>query len=63
MAAHSTKIIYWGMGLNLAVTAIMVLAGALVHAPGAETAVIGLTAAFIAEVLYLRRDGRAVLTA
>ncbi len=63
MAAHSTKIIYWGMGLNLAVTAIMVLAGALVHAPGAETAVIGLTAAFIAEVLYLRRAGRAALTA
>ena len=62
MAAHSTKTIYWGMGLNLGVTAIIVAAAALMHAPGAETAVIALTAAFIAEILYLRKAGRSVLT-
>jgi hypothetical protein len=61
MAAHSTKTVYWGMGLNLAVTAILVISGALVHAPGAVTAIISLTAALIAEILYLRKAGRALL--
>jgi hypothetical protein len=49
------------MGLNLAVTAILVISGALVHAPGAVTAIISLTAALIAEILYLRKAGRALL--
>jgi hypothetical protein len=61
MAAHSTKTVYLGMGLNLAVTAILVISGALVHAPGAVTAIISLTAALIAEILYLRKAGRALL--
>ncbi len=63
MAAHSTKVIYWGMGLNLTMTAILVALGALVHTPGAETAVIVLTVAFVAEILFLRRAGRPILIA
>ncbi len=63
MAAHSTKTIYWGMGLNLAMTATLVVGGALLRTPGAETAVIALTTAFIAEILFLRHAGRAVLAA
>jgi hypothetical protein len=59
MAAHSTKVIYWGMGLNLAVTAALVLAGAIIHTPGAQTAVVALIAALIAEIVFLRRAGRA----
>jgi hypothetical protein len=55
LAAHSTNTIYLGMGLNLAVTAIMVAGGVWVRTPGAETAVIALTTAFIAEVYYLRK--------
>jgi hypothetical protein len=57
MAAHSTKVIYWGMGLNLAVTAIMVLIGAYVRAPGAQAAVVAFTTAFIIEILFLRKAG------
>jgi progressive ankylosis protein len=60
LAAHSTNIIYWGMGLNLAVTAVLVAGGVLVHAPGAETAVIALTASFIVEIYYLHKAGAAV---
>ncbi len=61
MAAHSTKIIYWGMGVNLAATAILVLAGTLLHTPGTETAVLAMTLAFVAEILFLRRAGRTLL--
>jgi hypothetical protein len=63
LAARSTNTIYWGMGLNLAVTAAMVAGGVLLYAPGAETAVIALTTAFIVEVLYLRKAGRHALPA
>jgi progressive ankylosis protein len=55
LAAHLTKAIYWGMGLNLAVTALIVVGGVLVDTPGAETAVIALTAAFVIEIFYLRK--------
>ena len=55
LAAHSTNTIYWGMGLNLVVTAIIVVGGVLMHARGAETAVIALTVALVAEIYYLRK--------
>jgi hypothetical protein len=55
LAAHSTNTIYWGMGLNLVVTAIVVVGGVLVQARGAETAVIALTAALVVEIYYLRK--------
>jgi progressive ankylosis protein len=63
MAAHSTKVIYWGMGLNLAVTAALVLIGGLLQAPGAQAAVVAFTAAFVTEILFLRKAGRAVVAA
>jgi hypothetical protein len=63
LASRSTGTIYWGMGLNLAATAVMVAGGVLAHAPGAEIAVIALTAALILEIFYLLRAGRRALTA
>ena len=58
LASHSTNAIYWGMGLNLAITAIIVIGGILAHTPGAETAVIALTAALVVEIWYLRKARR-----
>jgi progressive ankylosis protein len=58
MAAHATKVIYWGMGLNLAATATFILLGALLKAPGAQAAVVAFTAAFILEILFLHKAGR-----
>ena len=55
LAAHCTNTIYWGMGLNLVVTAVVVVGGVLLQARGAETAVIALTAALVAEIYYLRK--------
>jgi hypothetical protein len=57
MAGRMTTVIYWGMGLNLLLTAVLMMAGVLVEAPGAATAVIALTAAFLAELYYLRKSG------
>ncbi len=63
MAAHSTGIVYWGMGLNLAVTASLVIAGVFFHAPGTPTAVVALSAAFLAEIFYLRRSSALAVAA
>jgi hypothetical protein len=63
VAAHSTKFVYWGMGLNLTVTSLLVIAGVLFHTPGIATAVIALSAAFATEIFYLRRTGRLLLAA
>ncbi len=54
MSARETRVIYWGMGLNLAITGALVAAGVLFAAPGAPTAVVALMAAFLIEVFYLR---------
>ncbi len=56
MAAHSTRVVYRGMGLNLVITAMLVVIGIFVRTPGAATAMIALTAAYVAEVFYLRRS-------
>lgn len=58
MAAHATKIIYWGMGLNLAVTAVLILVGGLMRTPGTVSAVIALMVALMAEILFLRKARR-----
>ncbi len=63
VAAHSTKYVYWGMGLNLTVTSMLVVAGVLFQAPGTPTGVIALSAAFASEIYYLRRTGRSMLAA
>jgi hypothetical protein len=54
MAVRRTRVIYWGMGINLALTAVLVFAGVLLHTPGAGCAVIALMLAFLAELYYLR---------
>jgi hypothetical protein len=61
MAAHSTKVIYWGMGLNLAATALLIFLGALLKAPGAQAAVVAFTAAFLLEIAFLYKAGRPAL--
>jgi hypothetical protein len=55
MYARRTRIVYWGMGLNLTVTATLILAGVVLRAPGAETAALALTVALAVEIYYLRR--------
>ena len=55
MAARSTKEIYWGMGLNLAVTALVMLLAVLLSAPGVAAGVIAITVAFLVEIEFLRR--------
>jgi O-antigen/teichoic acid export membrane protein len=54
MAERRTRVIYWGMGLNLALTAALVVAGVFLQTPGAGCAVIALMLAFLAELYYLR---------
>jgi hypothetical protein len=54
MAARRTRDIYWGMGLNLALMAVLVVAGVLLQTPGAGCATIALVLAFLAELYYLR---------
>ena len=54
MAARSTNVIYWGMGLNLIVTALLILASVSLRAHGVEAAVLALTLALFAEIIYLR---------
>ena len=58
--ARMTTVIYWGMGLNLGLTTLLMIAGVLIQSPSAGTAVTALTAAFLAEVYYLRRAGGAL---
>ncbi len=57
MASHSTGVIYRGMGLNLAATAALVVTGVYMDTPGAATAMIALTAAYLLEIYYLRARG------
>ncbi len=54
MAGRRTGFIYWGMGINLIVTGLLILAGVLVGAPGAATAAVALTVSFLVEIYYLR---------
>ncbi len=58
MSARRTGVIYWGMGLNLAITTGIVFLGVWMQTPGAVTAVAALTVALIAEVFYLRSNQR-----
>ncbi len=60
MAGRLTRVIYFGMGLNLALLAALVVVGVLLQTPGAPAAVLALTLALIAEVMFLRRRLRTV---
>jgi progressive ankylosis protein len=55
MAARSTTEIYLGMGLNLVVTALVMLLAVLLRAPGVPAGVIAVTVAFLVEIEFLRR--------
>jgi progressive ankylosis protein len=61
MYSRKTRVIYWGMGLNLAITAALVFAGVALRAPGAATGIVALTGALIVEILYLKKEVAAVL--
>jgi progressive ankylosis protein len=54
MSAGRTSAIYRGMGLNLAATGLWIWVAVLLGAPGAASAVVGLTMALLGEVWYLR---------
>jgi progressive ankylosis protein len=54
MYARNTRVIYWGMGLNLAVTALLVYAGVVLRTPGAQTGIVAVTTALVIEVFYLK---------
>ncbi len=55
MAARRTRVIYVGMGLNLALTGLVVFTGVALQTPGSPTAVVALTFSFWIEIYYLRR--------
>jgi progressive ankylosis protein len=54
MSTRRTAVIYWGMGLNLGITTVIIFLGVIMQTPGTLTAVTALTIALIAEVFYLR---------
>jgi hypothetical protein len=58
MAVRSTNEIYWGMGLNLIVTALLIVACVLLRAPGVEAGMLALTLSLIVEIFYLRNKAR-----
>ncbi len=58
MVTRRTRVIYWGMGLNLLVTGALVGAGVILQTPGTPTAMLALTAALVVELVYLTRAGR-----
>lgn len=53
MAGHVTGQVYWGMGLNLVVTVLVIGLGVWQQTVGAPTAAIALTAGMAAELAYL----------
>lgn len=53
MAARRTQIIYWGMGLNLLLTALVVLLGVLMQWTGIIAAVLSLGVSLVIENFYL----------
>jgi len=55
MAVGMTGAIYWGMGINLVVTCLLILLGVALGTPGTPTAVVVLTIALLAELYYLHR--------
>ncbi len=53
MTAKATGHVYWGMGINLFVTALVVSLGVLWQLPGVPVAAAALTVGMIAEMIYL----------
>jgi hypothetical protein len=53
MKGEATKSIYQAMAINLIVTAVVLIAGIVLEAPGIEMAAIALTVAMLVELAYL----------
>lgn len=53
MVAKTTGDIYWGMGVNLIVTGLVLIGGVWQQTPGAAAAAVALTAGMVAEAIYL----------
>jgi hypothetical protein len=53
MKGEATTCIYQAMGINLVVTAAILVAGVVLEAPGIQMAAISLTVAMLAELAYL----------
>ncbi len=54
MESRQTRVIYWGMGLNLVITGAIIGVGVMLQASGTAIGSIALTIAFLAEVYYLK---------
>ncbi len=54
MAARMTSVIYWGMGMNLALTSLLIMVGVILRTPGAGSAVVALLLSLLVELAYLR---------
>ena len=54
MAAKETDNIYWGMGVNLVFTALVLGIGVFLQAPGAPTAAVALSVGTVTEIVFLR---------
>ena len=62
MKGEATTSIYQAMGINLLVTALALIAGVVLNAPGIQMAAVALTVAMLAELGFLRqRAKRAVV--
>lgn len=62
MKGEATTSIYQAMGVNLLVTALALIAGVVLNAPGIRMAAVALTVAMLAELVFLRqRAKRAVI--
>ena len=53
MTGNATGHVYWGMGLNLVVTALVIALGIVWQAPGVPAAAAALTLGMTIELVYL----------
>jgi hypothetical protein len=61
MKGEATTSIYQAMGLNLVITAVVLALGVALGAPGIQVAALALTAAMLAELVFLGRETRRVM--
>jgi hypothetical protein len=58
MKGEATSSIYQAMGINLLVTALALIAGVVLNAPGIQMAAVALTVAMLAELGFLRQPAK-----
>ena len=54
MVTKTTADVYWGMGVNLAATALVLFLGVVLEVPGAPAAAVALSVGMLAEIIFLR---------